>query len=378
MKNKELQTGLLFNHLPELLFFSTKLFASETNMLLKLAKIQKKDNSITSDHQFFRDAKKNILEIEEFESYLCLDGDKFTKLFNAENLEDISAKHSGGWFILKSIVCGFRGTLKESEEPQLFSFMNFVESHCDLEYEFIKQYHGTKDISAANDFIDKWLKCDNIDFINLTNDKKAEYIISLVMYWAALFEKFLEIEFGTGENGYNSLLMKVLPTHNQKNQSKIHLSNEAMLIAVKAKWAKERYNKNKITWDKLYSDIAKARLTDPKLTTPPLEHDSDELISPDISAIKKQFSRWRKGSTLTIDHALQYTAILRTKYKPEDIDYSLFSIVFINLFTFIQKDLLNANIATKTIVDKFKMYAEYKDLVDSRFQEFYKTGELTP
>lgn len=380
MRDKGFQVGLLFNHLPELVYFATNLFASETDLLLKITQRAKNDPNITRDHQFFRKAANKELSAEELANYIAPGNKELAELFdNLQSDCDIDAKDIGGWFILLSQIKGFKVSLKSRGEEKLINYLTFVEELCLLEYNFIKENQGKNNVDFSNQFLTTWLDCDPLSVVNPTKDNQAQYLISMVMHWAALFEKFLEIEYANSEEGYRSFIEKSLPSiSTKKEQHYFHPSTEVFISKVKDKFAEKHKPNKKYKWSDFYKDIAIAQLTDPNLNTTPLKPNDRMLISPDTSAIKKQISRWREGSRLSIEHLKKYFMILHQEYDPKDVDFSLFSIELINLFSFIQKELLKEGSSAEVIVNCFARYEEYKALVNKRFENYQVNKILAP
>lgn len=380
MRDKGFQVGLLFNHLPELVYFATNLFASEADFLVKISQKAKNDPNITRDHQLFRKAANKELSAEELANYLAPGNKELADLFdNLQNDYDIDVKHIGGWFILLSQIKGFKLNLKSRGEEKLTKYLTFIEEMCLLEYNFIKENQGKNNVEFSNQFLTTWLECEPLSVIEPTKNNQAQYLISMVMHWAALFEKFLEIDYEESEDGYHSIIVKSLPSiSTKKEQHYFHPSTEVFITKIKDKFADKHRPNKKYKWTEFYKDIAIAQLTDPNMSTIPLKTDDDRLISPDTSAIKKQISRWRDGSRLSIDHFKKYFLILHHEYEPNDVEFSLFSIELINLFTFIQKELLKECVSPEVIVDLFSRYKEYKTLIDRRFEHFKINKKLEP
>lgn len=380
MRDKGFQVGLLFNHLPELVYFATNFFASETDLLLKVTQRAKNDSNITRDHQFFRKAANKELSAEELSNYLAPGKNALADLFdNLQKDYEVDVKHIGGWFILLSQIKGFKVNLKSRGEEKLINYLNFVEELCLLEYNFIKENQGKNNVDFSNQFLTSWLNCEPLSVVDPTKSNQAQYLISIVMHWAALFEKLLEIEYEDSEQGYHSIIVKSLPSiSTKKEQHYFHSSTEVLITEVKDMFAKKIRPNKKYKWTEFYKDIAIAQLTDPNMSTTPLKPNDNRLISPDTSAIKKQISRWREGSRLSIEHLKKYFIILNHEYDPKDADFSLFSIELINLFTFIQKELLKDGTSPEVIVNCFARYEEYKDLVNKRFENYQVNKVLTP
>jgi len=380
MRDKGLQVGLLFNHLPELIFFATGLFRSEADYLVKMSQKITGNPNITRDHQIFRNAANKKLEADELSEYWSSNNPELGELF--ESIEDEYAfdkRHLGGWSFLFCCIKGFKRSNRPAEDGELMQYLTFIEEHCLLEHETIKKSQMFRSPTALNDFLSIWLYCGPVVFENSNKSNKAEYLITMVMYWAALFEKFLEIVYLDRDEGYRSVIMKTLPKSSKKKGSEyLHPSTEALILFIKNKQAENQTPNRKYKWSDLYEEIARAQLTDPNLNTTPIEKDDLRLITPDTSAIKKQITRWREGSRLSIEHFKKYFLILHQEYDYTSRDYSLFTVEFVNLFTYIQKELLGEGVSPQIICDCFAKYEEYKDLVNKRFEFFQVNNVLKP
>ncbi|WP_448213520.1 hypothetical protein [Colwellia sp. MEBiC06753] len=374
MRNKGFQTGLLFNHLPEIVFFATNLFSSDTDLLVKMSRKIKKDESITRDHQFFRKAANNELSPEELANYFLPENSAFAERFNILTEHDFDVSCIGAWFILLSQVNGFRLSLN-SDDKELSNYLAFIEGLCLVEYQFIKAHKGNNDFGEVNEFLTSWLKCSAFESLEPKQETKAKYLICLVMHWAALFEKLLEIEYQDAEEGYKSILVNSLPKiRSKKNTSYFNLTTEEFITQIKSNLFDTSSLNGKTKWIDFYREIARKQLTDSKVSPKPLKSDDQRLLDPETSAIKKQISRWFDGSRISIDHVKKYFLILKQPYDPGQHDFSLWAIEFINVFTYIQHQLLTSGVPAELIVQEFSRYEEFKKLVDIRYKKFCSSG----
>lgn len=380
MRDKGFQIGLLFNHLPELVYFATNLFASEADFLVKLSQKAKKDPNITRDHQIFRKAAKKELSVDELSNYLITDNKELTELF--QNIQDeyaIDPKYMGAWYVLLTHIIGFKLGLKSPVDEELIKYLTFIEELCLLEYRTIKENKKNKDLIASNEFLSTWLDCEPLSIKEPTKANQAQYLISMVMHWAALFEKLLEIDYANNDEGFPSIAMKSLPTVSQKKEVYyFHPSTEELIKSIKLKFSDTQEKNKKYKWSDFYKDIAIAQLKDPNMNIESIKSDDERLIDPDTSAIKKQITRWREGSRLSVEHFKKYFLILHNEYDANEKNFSLFAIELINLFSYIQKELLKNGTPAQVIVDCFARYEDYKKLVNKRFEFFKANNTLKP
>lgn len=378
MRHKGFQVGLLFNHLPEIVFFATNLFSSDTDLLVKMSRKIKKDENITRDHQIFRKAAKKELSPEELATYFSPDNPDFVERFNFLKDNDFDLKNLGAWFILLSQIRGFKLSLNP-EDIEISNYLTFLEDFCLLEYNFIKSNKGKNDFDKTNAFLTNWLNCTPFESNEPKLETRAKYMICLVMHWAALFEKLLEIEYCEAEEGYNSILIKSLPKICIKGTTPLfYLTTEQFITRIKDKRSEQFTSKKKYKWTDFYRDIARAQLLDPYLNPEALSEDDKRLLDPETSAIKKQISRWFDGGRLSIEHVKRYFLIFEQSYDPKEMDFSLFSIEFINIFSYIQIELFKADVPPEVIVKEFSRYSEYKDLVNKRYESYQNSNTLIP
>ncbi|WP_125560867.1 hypothetical protein [Pseudoalteromonas rubra] len=363
--------GLLFNHLPELILHASKGIDSYEDLFVKLSRVIKEGQSITCDHQIFRKARAGALNYEEFESYLNV------RAFDIDINEITPAelKNQGAWCFLKGAIAGSRAQLGKEEDYSFHSYWDFLSAHCDLEHDIIKKLRETKETRVAHCFIRQWLLIDKPNLISPTPEESSVYLIRMVMYWAALFELYEEIDYGAPDF---SILEKVIPqATGKKSSGGLSLSSECMLEAFKARWGKDNV-KRKVKWADLYRDIVRKQLKDPDIDGPSVKAGSAELVDPDISAIKKRFERWRKGKQiLSMEDVRKDLLILRCRYAETEKHPFIRPFLFVNLFTLTQVELKNHGVSADTIVEEFSHYQSYKQLVKNRFVYFQQTHQLT-
>lgn len=160
MREKGLQVGLLFNHLPELIFFATGLFRSEADYLVKMSQKITGNPNITRDHQIFRNAANKKLEADQLSEYWSSNNPEFKALFKSiqeENAFDM--RHLGGWFFLFCSIKGFKKNHRPDESGELMQYLMFIEEHCLLEHETIKKNQVFLSHTALNNFLSIWLYC---------------------------------------------------------------------------------------------------------------------------------------------------------------------------------------------------------------------------
>jgi hypothetical protein len=228
MKHKEFHRGLIFNLYPELMFYKTGFFKSDSHFVLQAARSAKNDKSITSDEKFFRKFREGNLNPDELVDYLFV-GDyakyKDEIVNDSLSIEDPSV---GGWHVLASQISGFKLTVKHRD---ILNYLSFLEALCLVDKQFIVQQQETArsaSIGTSNDAIKLWLEIDDLD-ITHTNDESGEkYLIALVLHWAALYEKFLFVHVraltSDDRRYFDSLLLDCLPTIDSNGKLKRSIS----------------------------------------------------------------------------------------------------------------------------------------------------------
>lgn len=381
MKDNGFQKGILFNHYPQLVFFATELFSSNADMLLKTARFITKDSSFTSDLQVFRNIRADEPDLnkikELYSSKVPIDSieaeiDKF----------NITPNEIGGWFVLLSQLVGYKESIKRFDNTdETLGYLDFLEAHCLLERSLLNDAKKMPKLCKAwiNKKLTSWLIIGEIDLIDGTEEEKVEYFISLILYWTALYEVLMHVEWE--DENYSHMLLKSLPTLD-KNQ-KICRSNEVLLEKFKQKRA-EKKGQKKLKWTELSSEIALARINN-GLSVSASSY-NDYLPEEVNYQVLKRLARWRKGYTkngkknisfISIDDFKQYLAILECKYDKDDMDTSFGGIIFLQLWELIQFECQTLNVSDKFIVDAFSKYPEYLELVKRRFLSFKRTGKLT-
>lgn len=389
MKDKGFQKGILFNHFPEFLFFATELFNSNADMLLKAARFITGDTKLTSDKQIFRNIRKgepDIADIKELFAGSRLDVEKY---INEIKKYDVEPKEIGGWYVLLSQITGVKLRLQERQqiEPEEdfsdgINYLNFLIEHSLLERSFFAEplKMDELDYKWVSDKIALWLDIESIDLSKSDSKDKVQYMLSIILYWTALFTVYLQIEWQ--DKDIAKVLEKSLPSVNLKGE--LCRSNEMFLDGFVKRWASKKGVTNKL-WSQLSIEIAKARVKN-NLPVSCLEDELCDLNKPN-EMIKKKLYRWRKGyikqgekhvNFITIDNLKQYLAIVYQDYDPSQIDSSMGCILFLQLWELVQFECQKLNISNEFIVKVFSTYPNYVELVKQRYEKYEQSGVLIP
>ncbi|MGF1708893.1 hypothetical protein [Enterovibrio baiacu] len=369
MLDEYTNAGLLFNQFPKLLLTSTKAVKSESDLLVKMARIVRQDESITHDHQFFRNFRNEGFNDESFFQYF---GAEWREKFEHFS-EGVEPAHTYAWFHVKTTIAAFKNGFGSAGE--LKYFWPFIDAHTEVEHQFVKENYGSDDLSNIPPYLKKWLLVERINLSEPSLEEGATYLIHMVMYWGALFELFLETDTNSTEH---SILDLCLPSYDSKKEM-LSPSTEAVLIAVKKGWAKKQYAQSDMKWKKLYQDIKCAQMKDPHkdLNEPLVEEFPQMLVDPDVDGMKKRFDRWRNGELISLVDVRKYITILNAPFSATEGNVTLDIFIFINMFTLVQKELNRAGVAHQEIADTFAKYPDFKGLVKDRFERFKETGVLS-
>lgn len=190
---------------------------------------------------------------------------------------------------------------------------------------------------------------------------KVNHLAALIFYWAALYEKFLQIEhtdmdWAYTDNQNPSLLLKYLPKLDDKGTK---LTNSTWCFIEEYKKYLPSKGKKKVFDTDLYKGIFEALAT--------------QKSEPSEEAIQRNFKKIKRGeSPLTIKCALEYLVPLTGQKVPLDYhwDTSLMIIHFLNLFTKIQIAAHNSGLSNTEVIELFARYPRYVDAAHSRLHSF--------
>ncbi|ELP5726924.1 hypothetical protein QTV44_000097 [Vibrio vulnificus] len=372
--------GIIFNGLFGFFRVSTKDITSDSDAFVKLMRMLKKDPNITHDQQMFRDYRNGDSEklMRELMAECRLKGFDLESCLS--EVEGYELRHLGAWFGMKVAVASFRKAHHKYGWFELDEFFSFLLAHCEIEYLCLKGSDEKNNHEVIQKFVRDWLRIDSLQLPEPPNEQVTEYVIKLVMYWAALFDLMMELSHQPSPT-----LSNYLPELDEK-QGKTFVvpSMEVFLKRLKSNWAEDKYQKDRITWTQLYRDILAAQCTDESYCRYRQESFLNEkelklwMVDPDTNAIKARFKRLKEGGLLSADEFKSDIAILYVPFSEADSLVDEISLVrFINIFTYVQRELCHSGRDAEEIVRYFSEYPVYRNLVKDRFERFRQSGELT-
>lgn len=362
MQNTPLDFGYIFAGLDTLLLKQTDLARSNAELFLNLFRMSDPDRDYSSEHALFRKIRSNNLTEGELINR-CLQAGIGIHSGWLDHLNEVPAAHQGAWCLLYSFVLGIKQ--KAQGKKDLLSYLNFIQAHCELERNLIVALR-TSSAQESTEVFASWILIDSTatDDGALNKFKRASAVI---FYWAALYEKYLHIEFGnldwelTGSES-PSLLVKYLPKLN-KNRTKVINSNWCFIESYKT----------------YLTDKAEGKLFDADLYRAVCEHQTAPNSEPNEEAIQRMFKKIKAGnSPLTTKFVLSNLIPLTGRSLPIDYrgDSTLMIVHFLNLFTRIQLEAIESGLELGDVIELFDRYPSYVDAVNRRLINFNQSGYL--
>lgn len=364
--------GCIFAGLESLLLKQTDIAPSNSEMFLKLFRsidpATKCDAALASkkydsEHAFFRKIRDESLSENELLSKFQAIGLSITSE-QLDHLNDVPIEEQGAWCLLYSVIVGMKGS--SLSNPIALKYLDFLSAHCQIERNLIKILR-TKNLQAVKDELSSWILLDSDHIGSDRVHHKVNHLAALIFYWAALYEKFLQIEhpdmdWAYTDNQNPSLLLKYLPKLDNKNKKII---NSTWRFIEDYKKFLPSNGKKKIFDTDLYAGICKAL--------------TNKNYEPNQEAIERNLKKIKRGeSPLTIKVALEQLVPLTGQKVPPDYhwDAALMVIHFLNLFTKIQLAGLSAGMTSADLVVLFDRYSIYVDVVDERYKKFKQPDGL--
>lgn len=366
--------GCIFAGLESLLLKQTDIAPSNSEMFLKLfrsidpaTKCDSKSayRKYDSEHAFFRKIRDESLAEGELLSQFQAIGLGITSE-HLDHLNDVPIDEQGAWCLLYSVIVGMRAS--SLSDPAALMHLDFLLAHCQIERDLIKTLRS-KNLQAVKDELSPWILLDSDHLDSDHAHHKVNHLAAVIFYWAALYEKYLQIEhpdldWTYTQNQSPSLLVKYLPKVDAKSQK---ISNSIWRFIEKYKDYLPTKEGKRISDVDLYKAIFKIHSK--------LKSEVNE------DGIAKTLKNIKSGkSPLTINFALKNLIPLTGRDVPPDYqwDSSLMIIHFLNLFSKIQAIALKAGLCNADTIAIFDRYSQYVDAVHSRFQCYKECGILNP
>ena len=366
--------GFVFYGVPQLFIEAANLARSESDFLVKIAKLTGNSN-ITHDQQLFRNIRAGKASTEDLRNFF--NGLTPEKKFNWKAETEIyDIKTLGDWY---HVHCQIDGLLQSSiaDERDMKYIFNFIDAHCQIERQFLTELLDNIDIGKVADYLCQWLFLDK-EVVTSKLEHHIIFEVRLCLYWSVIIEKLLNT---WGNNQYSNFVPSLLPTF-KADKNEFIVSTEKLLENVKKAYEKEYHSGKNKPWTHLYRHIAVKKQQDPRLGK---DYIFDQ-VDPDVSAIKKQFDRWKKGELLSYDAFRKNLVIICRNFDDSKRDLEVFLIYLLcNMLTVVQKRLfIRCNSREDTdqlierIVDEFAKIPEVRELIERRYKHFLSHGILTP
>ncbi len=360
LKNTPAHTplGYLFRNLTGFLLYESGWYASESELFLDLERMARPMvKHIDADGQFYRKLREDDLDIDVALRWMknLLPGQ------SSENMLEDAMKYyelpKDDWVLLESFAVGV-GKISCSEEVK--KFWDYVCKLCRADEALLS---CELDPVARHLEVSKWLlmKMD----VATAPDIQAEYMVCRVLHWVAILELYLRLsdpavsdylDSGPRETAIDPFLPQLSRVGKLERSVALYLDNW------RSKWRPQLASNAA-----LFRKIAQASNKRSRL---------DE-IDPPIETIKKAFNRRRSGELpLTIRWVEDNLGILGDVSTGKDFDCAIYLIPFINMFDFVQRELLKADISHARIVELFGRYSEHQRVVKDRFDYFKRTGAV--
>lgn len=321
--------GVIFNHLPQALFFETGWFNSFSDLAMHWIRINARNPvTITGDKHLFKQLRKG--ELSTPDEFLYQINRLVTDTAAAE-LKAPSAPVSEGlgtWWLVSLLV----EQLSQSNEMPDHAFWLKLSALFDDEKGVIGQNSISDFERKRTNILASWLDIDNFD-----SDRDGEvYTVRIVLIWLSIYEHLLRLcvtgfEEHCKEPAY---FAKFMPRVSAKGQ-KLAFSNTLFCDAFKS-----RYFSTSRTWTDFYDAVAKAS-GDPSRA----------------ESVKKAVQEIRRGKRELLWSNYQSNfRILRGLTSENNFDLTEIIVLFCQLMTKLQKELLQRGFSFAEIETLFSFY----------------------
>lgn len=365
--------GCIFAGLESLLLKQTDIATSNSEMFLKLFRAidpATKCNSklaskkYDSEHAFFRKIREESIAKSELLSRFQAIGLGVISE-HLDHLNDVPSDELGAWCLIHSIIVGMKAS--SLSDSAALKYLDFLLAHCEIERGLIKTLRS-KNLQAVKDELSSWILLDSHYIGSDHVHHKVNHLAAVIFYWAALYEKFLQIEHPDMDWAYTgnqnrSLLLKYLPKLDNNDKK---VTNSTWRFIEEYKSYLPNTGNQKVFDTDLYAGIYK---------------NLKNINGPSQEAIERNFKKIKRGeSPLTIKCVLEYLVPLTGQKVPFDYhwDASLMIIHFLNLFTKVQMASISTGMTNSDIVELFDRYPRILEAVHTRFQKYEQSGDLIP
>tara|TARA_R100001039_G_scaffold38421_1_gene39861 strand:- start:1858 stop:2982 length:1125 start_codon:yes stop_codon:yes gene_type:complete len=349
--------GILFNNLVSLIFREAERERT-TGEVIRSGFSFVLRRKVGADSTLFRKFSQSKIQPEDVWSFLRrnLTENQLSEFSDIFADEDWSAH--GDWELIDRTAKAF--IAKDPRESTAI-FWFFLRNLCRSEREIhaqLSQLSGDKLVltSFYNGMVERIMILPGFDCQDPFSRQK--YLVARVLYWAALVELYLRVsseKYRKDIGNEKAALTFFLPQ--ATNDKALIRSVEVFLNKQKQIWAYQ-CGKEKITDKRFFEDITNASLS-------PRQREKN----PDISKVKKIFQRWRRGSPLRLVNLEKFIdPLYSAKSMTLRNEVTILMIPIINLFDYVQRQLLMQGLSNTEIESMFKEYNRYVDLVTQAYE----------
>lgn len=360
--------GIIFNELKEILLFGSGQFKDDKSIwIAALAVGNIKVNPYSS---YSRKLSRGELTVKDHITFMHrhLSDEQYAILLKSTaGLEDKLIRVLDDWALVKDVCSVALMANLPEEKANYFHFLNALslKDQVFTEQLLADPTNEQRIVQQFNEEVESVMLLPGF-----RGDRKLSqqrFLVARLMYWAALGELYLRVfsNFYVKDKGsLKAGITLFLPTIDSKGR--LIRSQEKLLDHAKSIWAKEKHRVAlNIKDHEFFEDISNAQFSE-----------RNKTASPYVSKVKKIFQRLRSNTRLTVK---KFEHLIASLYVGLDFkDSSLTAAVlvpFVSAFDEVQVQLEKDGLESNLIVDLFKDYERYVDLVNAQFEHFEIQGK---
>lgn len=357
---------LLFYQLSDFLIYDSGWYVSESALFLDLERLARPEvEHIGADAQFYRKQRRGELTQSDVFKWVTVVAPRFTETNLTEMKWELKDYISGEGSLLHGFISGIRMSYPPGE---IQNFFDFVCALCLVDGEFAEsRVLRPQEVRNILPEASKWLLIDSA----AANPRRCEeYKVARVLHWTSLLELYLricipEISKRLDSGPRESMLDPFLPKLDVKGalRCSVDLYMDNLILKLLPNGCK------KVDF---YRAMVRARSDKSNL----------DKIDPQVDSIKQADKRLRKGQkALTMEWIDENVGDLAKLSDTKGIDEKDFDLVkylipFINMFDFVQRQLMIDGVPEDLIVELFSRYHIHRRVVQDRYEKFKHTGAV--